>query len=301
MKTLAAIQLFIRSRQALKRRATTILWYSAVLSRFARRYPELPEDPTIIEEFLISIPGEYNAHGYYRALKAFYRFLKKRYNLPNPVEQVELRRPSTNDKPTLEPDQLFRLLSQPSSLRDRAILTLLVDTGIRASELAGLRRQHILTEEIKVLGKKNWRNVPLSEETKRLLLALIAQNGKDDFVFHGERGPLGRHGVYRIVRKYMEKAGIEKPKLGSHRIRHGFAKTYLMNGGDLRSLQEILGHANISTTEEYLKYANKDAIRKHHMFTPLLAARAAAQGSFFAPQAVREAEAILERRVVQSD
>lgn len=91
--------------------------------------------------------------------------------------------------------------------------------------------------------------------------------------------------------------GIEGPKQGPHRCRHAFAKTYLMNGGDLRSLQQIMGHSSIATTEEYLKYANKEAIRKHHMFTPLLAVRAAAQSSFLTgepSQAVEEAEKILE-------
>ena len=296
MKTLAAIQLFIQSRRALKLRPPTIDWYNSKLSHFARRYPELPEDAGQIEEFLTSIPGEHNAHGYYRTLKALYRFLQRRCQVPNPIEQIELGRPRNTDKPTLEPGQLFQLLYLVSNLRDRALLTLLVDSGIRATELAGLKSQHILTEEVKVFGKSGWRTVPISEETRRLLLTLVAQNGKDEYVFHGERGPLRRGGVYRVVSKYMVAAGIEKPKLGPHRIRHAFAKTYLMNGGDLRSLQEIMGHANISTTEEYLKYANKEAIRKHHMFTPLLAVRAAAQESLFAPRAVKEAEEILIKK-----
>lgn len=189
------------------------------------------------------------------------------------------------------------LLNAVSDLRDRAVLTLLVDTGMRASELASLKKQHILTEEVKVLGETGWRNIPISEETRRLLLTLISQNGRDDYVFHGQRGPLGRKAVYNLVSHYMKKAGVEKPKLGPHRIRHAFAKTYLMNGGDLRSLQEIMGHASITTTEEYLKYANKEAIKKHHMFTPLLAVRAAAQGSFFdTTLAIKEAEAILARK-----
>ena len=94
----------------------------------------------------------------------------------------------------------------------------------------------------------------------------------------------------------MKQAGIEGPKLGPHRIRHGFAKTYLMNGGDLRSLQEIMGHASITTTEEYLRYADKEIIRKHHMFTPLKLAHAAAQESFLDKSGVmKEVEEILKR------
>ena len=293
MKTLAAAEYFLQSRRALKLSPRTIEWYIHKLSGFAQAYPELPDDPGQIEEFLSGINGGHNAHGYYRTLKAFYRFLKKRYHVPNPIELIDLRRPKNRDKPTLEPDEMFRLLSAASTLRDKALLTLLVDTGMRASELAGIKRQHILTEEVKVFGKSGWRNIPISEETRRLLFALISQDGSDDYVFHGERGQLTRKGVYSIVKRYMIEAGIQKPKLGPHRIRHAFAKTYLMNGGDLRSLQEIMGHASISVTEEYLKYANKGAIKKHHMFTPLLAVRAAAQESFFTSEALKEAEEIL--------
>ena len=295
MKTQAAIQSFLQSRKALKRKPRTIDWYAHKLVGFARAYPKVPRDPSQIEEFLTTIDGEHNAYGYYRALKAFYRFLRKRYRVPNPVELIELTRPKNTDKPTLEPDQMFRLLSSASTLRDKALLTLLVDTGMRASELAGIKKPHIMAEEVKVLGKTGWRTIPISEDTKRLLLTLISQNGKGDHVFQGERGPLIRHGVYRIVSKHMKKAGIDGPKQGSHRCRHGFAKTYLMNGGDLRSLQEIMGHASITTTEEYLKYANKETIRKHHMFTPLVAVRAAAQYSLLdKAAALEEAEAILE-------
>lgn len=296
MKTAAAIQSFLQSREALNRSPRTIEWYRHKLYSFARSYPKLPKAPRQIDEFLIDIKGEENTHGHYRALKAFYRFLKKRYQLTNPIELIELRRPIRTDKPTLEPDELLRLLYSASTLRDRTLLTLLMDTGIRASELAGLKKWNILTEEVKVLGKTGWRTVPISEETRRMLLALVSQNGSDDHVFHGQRGPLSRRGVYTIVSKYMRKVGIDKPKHGSHRIRHAFAKTYLMNGGDTSSLQQIMGHASITTTEEYLKYANKDSIRKHHMFTLLLAMHAAAQESFFDTSlAIKEAEEILER------
>lgn len=299
MKTLAAIHFFIQSRKALRLKPRTITWYTHKLAGFAQAYPDLPEDPSQIEQFLANINGDQNAHAYYRTLKAFYRFLKKRYQMPNPIELIDLHRPINIYKPTLEPDEMFRLLSSATTLRDKAILTLLMDTGMRASELAGLKKQHILTEEVAVFGKTGWRNIPISEDTKRLLLAVITQDGADEYVFHGKRGPITRKGVYNTVNKYMKKAGIDKPKMGPHRIRHAFAKTYLMNGGDLRSLQEIMGHASIRTTEEYLRYAGKGVIGKHHMYTPLLAIRAAAQGSFVEkPEvtSIKEAEAILERK-----
>ncbi|GAG64759.1 unnamed protein product [marine sediment metagenome] len=152
---------------------------------------------------------------------------------------------------TLEPDEEMRLLNSASTLRDRAILTLFIDSGIRSSELAELRRQDIKAETVRVHGKTGEREVPISDETRRLLLSVIAEDSKDEYVFHSHKGLLTRNGVYRIVFGHMRKAGIKGPKLGPHRIRHAFGKTYLVSGGDVRSLQEIMGHASITTTQKY--------------------------------------------------
>jgi hypothetical protein len=95
----------------------------------------------------------------------------------------------------------------------------------------------------------------------------------------------------------MEKAGISGPKLGGHRIRHAFGKGYLVSGGDLRSLQELMGHSDITTTQKYASLNLNDTIRKHHTFSPLRAARAAAQESFFDTNAaLKEVEEILKQK-----
>jgi len=93
----------------------------------------------------------------------------------------------------------------------------------------------------------------------------------------------------------MKKAGISGPKLGPHRIRHTFGRTYLVSGGDVRSLQTIMGHTNITTTERYSSLTLKNTIPKHHKFTPLRAAHAAAQESLFSPRVIKEAEEIIEK------
>jgi len=190
------------------------------------------------------------------------------------------------------------LLSSSASLRDRTLLTLLIDTGMRTGEAAGLRKQDIKSSTVKVSGKTGEREIPISEETRRLLLNLIEQDG-GEHVFNGHKGPLGRHGVYRIISAHMRKAGIDGPKLGGHRLRHAFGKGYLVNGGDLRSLQQIMGHTNISTTEKYVALTLNDTIKKHQQFTPLRAAHAAAQDSFFDKREVlKEAEEILTKKEV---
>ncbi|GAI45219.1 unnamed protein product, partial [marine sediment metagenome] len=109
------------------------------------------------------------------------------------------------------------------------------------------------------------------------------------------KGPITRHLIYAIVRRALEKAGIKGPKLGPHRLRHAFGKNFLVQGGDLRSLQEIMGHADIETTQKYATLNLTDIVKKHQKFSPLKAAHAAAQESFFdTSELVREAEAIVK-------
>ncbi len=297
MKTQAAIDEFLHSCIAANLSPVTIAFYRGKLGQFANSYPKMPKKPGEIVEFLAGIQGEPETkHAYYRVLKVFYRFFRKRHNFPNPIELIDPPRCPKKVMASLEAEQTMRLLYSGSNLRDKTILTLLVDTGMRSSEAAGLRKQDIKAETVMVRGKSGEREIPISDETKRLLLALVASDGnKDDHVFQGHKGPLTRHGVYRLVSAHMIKAGIQGPKLGGHRIRHGFGKGYLVNGGDLRSLQEIMGHANITTTQKYTALAMHDVVEKHHKFSPLRAAHAAAQSYFDVDQAMKEAEEILKK------
>ncbi|MBA7468793.1 Tyrosine recombinase XerC [subsurface metagenome] len=291
MKTEQAINDFLLSRLALNVSQATITWYQAKLQRFARFCSKLPKDPRPIEAFLAGIkPAEprrqyslSTKRNYFNALRALFKFINDRHDRRNPMSKMRAPGHSGDElMATLEADETMMLLFSSSSHRDRAILTLLVDSGIRSGELAGLRKQDIGAETITICGKTGKRQVAISEETRRLLRSLVAEeNSQDDYVFHGHKGPLTRHGVYRIVHEYMKRAGIQGPKLGPHRIRHGFGKNYLVNGGDLRSLQLLMGHKRITTTEKYTALLPKDIIKKHHQFTPLLSARAAAQESFF--------------------
>lgn len=297
MRTQKAIEVFLSSRIAANLSPITIDWYRDKLERFARSCPELPEQPEPVEAFLASVKGSSETkHAHFRALKALYRFIHERFDAPNPIAKVAPPRRPKKVMPTLEPSEAMRLLNSASDLRARAILSLLVDSGLRSSEVASLRKQDIQTETLTVRGKCGQRQVPISEETRRLLLAFMARDGRDQHVFLGHKGPLTRHGIYYIVRSHMEKAGIEGPKLGGHRIRHAFGKGYLENGGDIRSLQEIMGHASITTTQKYTALNLNNIIAQHHRFTPLRAAHAAAQESFFDSQAVREAEEILAKK-----
>jgi len=299
MKTQAAIQSFLYSRRSLNLRPTSIRWYQKNLDRFASFCSELPMEPEPIEEFLVKVVSDEKdetRHAHYRTLRALYHFICKRHRLPNPIDFVDAPRRRKKVRPTLTSQEMMQLLYQAQSLRDRAILSLFIDSGARCGEAASLRKQDIFEDQIKVDGKTGQREIPISDETRRLLLALVADDGNTEFVFRGQRGePLTTSGIYQLVKRHMRKAGITGSKLGPHRIRHGFGKLWIKNGGDTRSLQEIMGHASISTTEIYVTLSRDEIVAKHHQFTPLRSAHAAAQESFFdKTKVLAEAEAILE-------
>jgi integrase/recombinase XerD len=292
LKTSEAIDRFIVNRQSRKLSPQTIQFYEGHLRRGAESFPELPETPEPLKAYLGKLAGApETVHGAYRCLKALYRFLRRRYGLTNPVELIEPPRRPRKRMPTLEPLQMMRMICLAGKPRDRALLLVLADTGARVGEIAGLQWRDIHDDTISVTGKTGEREVPISDETRRLLLSLRA---KGDYVFTNYRGePISRQGIYLIVSACMEKTGITGPKLGPHRLRHAFGKGYLVNGGDVRSLQQILGHSSIATTEHYAELTLTDVIDKHHKFTPLRAIHAAAQGSFDTALAVKEAEQIV--------
>ena len=302
MRTEVALQEIVASRIAANLSPATISWYKDRLLPFARSCPSLPRRPEPVECFLAEVQGSPETkYDVYRALKTFFKFMSSRHRLPNPMDAIKPPRRPRTLMPTLEIGELMRLLNSAESLRDRAVITLLVDCGLRAGEVCSLLKHNIKQETIIVHGKIGWREVPISEETRRLLLQ-VAVLSPDDYVFHGHKGPITRHLIYAIVRRALEKAGIKGPKLGPHRLRHAFGKNFLVDGGDLRSLQEIMGHADIETTQKYATLNLTDIVKKHQKFSPLRAAHAAAQESLFDKESIlREAEQLLTNKEVEDD
>ena len=294
MKTEQALREFLASRISMNLSPATISWYEDRLLPLAKTCPTLPRRPEPIEAFLAAVKGSPETkYDVYRALKTFFKFMSSRRRLPNPMDAVQPpRRPKTL-MPTLEMSELTKLLHSMETPRDRAIINLIIDNGVRADEVCSLLKHNIKSETVIVRGKTGWREVPISEGARRLLLQIAALS-PDDYVFHGHKGPITRHLIYAIVRRALEKAGIKGPKMGPHRIRHAFGKNFLVQGGDLRSLQEIMGHADIKTTEKYTTLNLTDIIKKHQKFSPLKAAQAGMQASLFDTNAaLREVEAIL--------
>lgn len=199
------------------------------------------------------------------SLRAFFRFLMREgYISLNPAKLVSTPKQEQHLPGILSVDEVFNLLSitfPPGALglRDRAIMETLYSCGIRVSELIGLNERDIDFNLgiIKVLGKgRKERIVPIGSKALSALKEyfLIKENTiekKDRPAFLNNRGKrFSTRGVERVIQKYLLQCGILK-KITPHSLRHAFATHLLDAGADLRSIQELLGHASLSTTQKY--------------------------------------------------
>jgi len=147
------------------------------------------------------------------------------------------------------------------------MIALVLDTGIRIGELAGLRWQHLTGGTIHVSGKTGERIVPISTHVRQALVGL----GDGDHVWTGRKGPLTRSGVAQVVRRALYRAGLRPPKAGPHMLRHTFGRHYIMAGGDVFSLQRIMGHRDVSTTMMYVHLSTADLEAQHAKYSPVRA------------------------------
>ena len=224
-----------------------------------------------------------NTQAYYLiALRSFLKYLAKRNINSLAAEKIELGKIPERKLEFLDTDELERLLAAPkggeiSALRDRAILETLFSTGLRVSELCSLNRDNVNIErgEFAVRGKgSKLRVVFLSDSAKDALKKYLAERSDiHEALFVGHHGSLKNkesacltpRSVQRMIKKYAIAAGVIK-KVSPHQLRHSFATDLLQNGADIRSVQVMLGHANITTTQIYTHYTDKHLKEIHKKY-----------------------------------
>lgn len=276
----------------------TVTLYDKYLTRFID-YSKL-DDPARIDSDLIreyrlwlnrQSSGRKDIHGgtlkkktqnyYLIALRAFLRYLAKRGIKSLSPENIELAKIGERTIDLISAEELRRLLTVPKSddlksLRDKAILELLFSTGLRVSELCSLSRDiNLNADELSIRGKGDKvRVVFLSEKAKKAVKKYLDKRADLDnalFVRLNKEGArdndlaLDKRSIERIIKQRAIEAGISK-KVTPHVIRHCFATDLLGNGADLRSVQMLLGHANISTTQIYTHITDKELKRVHKQF-----------------------------------
>jgi len=195
------------------------------------------------------------------AIRSFFRFLlRERYIKRDPSQSIFTPKIDKRLPEFLGIEETLKLITTPNldsimGLRDRAILEVLYSTGIRVSELVGLNTGDVdlVSGSVKVRGKgKRERLALLGAESQRAVRNYIEKrktNSKAIFL-NKNNTRLTDRSVRRIIDKYVKECSIEN-KISPHSIRHSFATHLLNNGADLRSIQELLGHKNLSTTQIY--------------------------------------------------
>jgi len=296
MRTERARRSFLEAKQDLSHR--TLEQYGQALDYLERECPKMPKQPEPIRRALNKAPTIWVKASWWGAWASFFRWCHREYRTPNPMDLVDKPKLPEVEMRALEREELPLVIVAADKLRDRCVVSLALDSGIRAAEFGRLRIGDLGEDRVKVWGKGNKRiSVPISPETRHLLQLMVEQDGKgkgrpQSLLFRGDNGqPLSRYAVYRIVRKCMECAGIPGPKLGPHCLRHSLGKNYIANGGDLVSLQRIMRHRNISTTRKYVNLDMDTVVEMHHQHSPLRDAIRGAQGVLIK----REVEEILEK------
>ncbi|MFA4983846.1 MAG: site-specific tyrosine recombinase XerD [Candidatus Omnitrophota bacterium] len=218
------------------------------------------------------------------AIKSFYRFLvKERILKSDPSSLIDSPKLWKKIPDALSVNEITRLLDQPNirelqGIRDRAVLEALYATGMRVSEAANLKKDNLNLQVgfLRCIGKGNKeRVIPLGKKAIQSLQRYLAigrpkllKGRESEYLFLSRLGKrISRQSLWKIIRRYARQAGIKKP-IRPHILRHSFATHLLERGADLRSVQEMLGHSNISTTQIYT-HINKDRLKTiHRMFHP---------------------------------
>lgn len=288
---IADYQRYLRLDRGLQKNSITS--YTQDLNEFSKFLSEksirfFPEEKAPILQFLTQIRSEGKAENsilrMFSSLKRFYRWLDQTSKLQqNPMLDLDAPKKGTHLPVSLSKAEVDSLLSAPNlderlGIRDRAILETMYATGLRVSELINLKMDdlHLNVGLIKTIGKGNKeRLVPISENAmkwiddyiKEVRCEQIDKYGNSLELFLNFRGKkLTRQSIWRMIKKYIQQVGIKKD-VTPHTLRHSFATHLLENGADLRIVQELLGHSDISTTQIYThitKQRLRDIYLKSH-------------------------------------
>ncbi len=250
--------------------------------------PPLGVTPEHVTAFLVELRGQglssTSLNRKLAAIRGFYRYLLREARVEeNPLARIEVARTWMRLPGTLSREEMESLLGQPAEatpagIRDRAILELLYASGIRVSELTGLTLNRVNRQMgfLVTVGKgRKERIVPVGRSALQWLGRYIEQarpvflkKRSSSVLFLNRSGEaFTRQGLWKLIKKYARMAGLER-KVHPHTFRHSFATHLLEGGADLRSVQVMLGHADISTTQIYTHVTRERLKEVHRKFHP---------------------------------
>lgn len=222
----------------------------------------------------------------FAAIRVFFRYLHERHKITkDPTELMELPKKSVSLPRIVSEEEVARMLDEvkgedPRDLRDRAILEMLYGCGLRVSELCALKQEDVVAdgELLRILGKgSKERLVPIGHAVGGALVRYY--EGAREFFTRGNLAethifltrlgrPFTRQGIFKIIRERATAVGIAAERISPHVLRHCFASHMLQHGADIRAIQELLGHADIGTTQIYTHIDTARYGEIHRRFHP---------------------------------
>lgn len=287
-RTVQLVAAFIASGQARGWSPRTAEWYLYTLGFLVRAHQTLPTAPEPLEEVLAALQlAPESRHDVWSAMRSFYRWANQRHGVPDAMEAIARpfrRHRELRTLTAVEVDQL--LWTNQRHRRDHALLLLLLDTGARIGEVHGLTWRDLAGEAdaghtVRLDGKTGERTVPVSPSTAAAL-AHLADNRALWVNREGEELTLG--GLKKAVQRALRRAGL---KGGPHLLRHTFGRLYVLAGGDVFSLQRIMGHTQIATTRQYVDLDLRDVQAQHRKFSPVAGVGEGRQLELLASEGVR--------------
>ncbi|THF74409.1 tyrosine-type recombinase/integrase [Cohnella fermenti] len=226
--------------------------------------------------------ASYTINNRIRACKTFFRFLYEEHIVKQPIfDQLRLIVAEKKMIQTLTKEQVLDLLEQPdrksfTGLRDYTIMMVLLETGMRISECIALELGDVFLKEREIIirmGKgRKARRVPIQKTCANVLQQYIAERGELDskaLFVNVEDERIGKRTIQENIQEYGKAAGIEDVRVSPHTFRHTMAKFYIMNGGDIFTLQKILGHSTLDMVRHYVELFSTDIRDQHQKYSPV--------------------------------
>lgn len=226
--------------------------------------------------------ASHTVNGRIRTCKVFFRYLhSEKIITDNIADQFSLIIAEKKMIQTLTKEQVVHLLNQPdcdsfSGLRDYTIMLLLLETGMRISECMNLEMDDVRLKDQEIhikLGKgRKFRRVPIQKTCIRALKKYLEERGDADtnaLFINVDNGPLHKRTTQENIQTYGKMAQISGVRVSPHTFRHTMAKFYILNGGDIFTLQQILGHSTLDMVRYYLEFFGTDIKEQHKKFSPV--------------------------------
>jgi site-specific recombinase XerD len=240
--------LFMQSRRAKEVSATTLRFYQQKLGRFLTDIDASKAKPKDIEKFLLQFPNPGNRHGYYQVIKSFYKWLKDIYDVPDPTIHISAPKVGKLILPSLTTDQVLYLINTADNVRTKAIIAVLTESGLRLSELAGIKLQNINWENrtVQVIGKgKKEALAPFGDLSETYLKQWLSQYKSNGIIWD-----INSNGIRTMLNRLEAKTGIT---CNPHTFRRTFAVLLRKAGIDTMTIKELGRWESLERVQRYTR------------------------------------------------